>query len=480
MIAVPHSLSSYFSRHDEKISWRELVVLSVVISLLLFAFQGIKGNSVDPQADEKRYIFYSTALYEHGVFGLYYEQQDVPGFFEKHPDKPFAPTNANVPIYPMFVTGLMFLDRDFAETLVCFAHNVDGKGDIEACPSHYETVVIAQTLVSLVALLLVYMIALRLSRNRAMAWVSVFGAVISGIFTEFSTQFMTEIVILPVFFALMHLTLVFYDDRRLRWVFALGAVLGLLTLIRPSHLYLFYGFVLFFVGMIAVVRTKATFVRTLVLILGFVLCVSPWAMRNYNHFGSPKLTAGTYAGLVLSERIAYNRMSYAEWGASFLYWFPDVGDSLSEKFLPPSLYNKLGWEDGTYYRTYSKQIYFQNLEEAGGNDALLVYLLKEEILPDIVKHVMVSIPLALRASFVAKYWGVVGFIAFLVLLYTTMRRKDYRLLVMSLPVLYMVAFNAGVSVSIPRYNFPLIALYAFAMAWAVCSVSFRIYKPKDS
>jgi hypothetical protein len=47
------------------------------------------------------------------------------------------------------------------------------------------------------------------------------------------------------------------------------------------------------------------------------------------------------------------------------------------------------------------------------------------------------------------------------------RRKDYSILIMAAPLLFMVAFHAGLSVSIPRYNLPLIALYALAMAWYI-------------
>jgi hypothetical protein len=84
-----------------------------------------------------------------------------------------------------------------------------------------------------------------------------------------------------------------------------------------------------------------------------------------------------------------------------------------------------------------------------------------------VKHALVSLPLAWRAIFVSKYWGVAGLLCFVFVLIRRVRDGDRALLLASLPAWFMVAFHALVSISIPRYNLALIPLYAYAMAWTV-------------
>jgi hypothetical protein len=247
----------------------------------------------------------------------------------------------------------------------------------------------------------------------------------------------------------------------------MGSALAFLTLVRPSYLYLFYGFTTFFLTFALLKRHKTDILRFLLLGTVFIAAVSPWAIRNKVQFDSFALTSGNYAEAILLQRVSYNDMSWPEVAVSFLYWFPDFGDSLAQKIFPPALTAKLGWDQGSYYmqgQAYEAKIQALS-DQLGGSDKILNHLIFNQVLT--VKHMVLSLALAWRGLFIAKYWSVLGFISFAGLMVYTLRLGDYRLLALSLPIFFMVAFHAGLSVSIPRYNIPLVFPYALSMAWYI-------------
>lgn len=429
----------------------EWPVFFLIFTLALWLMKPSAESSHVFKGDDLRYISYAVSLHKYGVFGL----------ADNKPGEVPEPSNANAPFYPALMAGVMALDQNFADSLIC----VTEEGVKAKCAQHFDSFFFVQVVLAVLSLFLIYLTALQLSKNRAVGWLAAVLALASGVFDEFSYIFMTEILILPFFCALTLTCLLVYQDKRKIWIFVSAVLLAFLTLIRPSYLYLFYGFVLFFGVLVLLKRDQQTLLKFLILVLGFVLTVSPWALRNKAQFDSLTLTSGGYAEAILVQRINYNQMSWPEVGVAMIYWLPDFGDSLAKKMFPEHLHNKLGWHGKSYYaQQYKKQVR-ELSEQLGGADKILTHLIKEDILTP--KHIAVSIPLALRGTFIAKYWGLLGFIAFIALLVQSLRRKDYSVLIMSLPLFYMVAFHAGLSVSIPRYNLPLISLYALCMAWYI-------------
>lgn len=407
--------------------------------------------------DDTRYITYAVSLYHHGVFG--FSGSDI----SKIPE----PANANAPLYPAFVYGFMRLNEDLAKSLSCLIDH----GELYDCPQDFELFFRAQLFFALASLFLIYLIAVRLSKDRMQGWVAALVVLASGVFQHYTTIFMTEIMILPLFCALGLFTLLLYQEKKLIWAVACAVTLGLLTLVRPSYLYLFYAFALALFFMFCVRPSKKRVLRFAFLIVGFVITISPWALRNKAHFDSYALTTGGYAEAILIQRVNYNEMSWPEIGVAMVYWLPDFGDSLARQLFSSDLYERLGWDEGTYYgQGYDDRLNALS-KELGGQDKILSYLIKTELLS--LKHVAVSVPLALRGVFISKYWGLIGFVAWLSLVIWSLRRRQFDLLVLSLPAFFMVAFHAGLSVSIPRYNLPLMMLYAPAMAWYI-----RLYGTK--
>ena len=429
----------------------ERPVFFLVFALALWSMKPGSESSYTYQGDDLRYMSYAVSLDKYGVFGLLEGEADI--------EPPSG--NANAPLYPALLWAGMMLDQDFTNSLTCLVDVETRSG----CDEHFETFFVIQVFLGVVSLFLIYLLAVQLSRDRIIGWIAAVLAFGSGIFTEFAYLFMTEILIFPVFAGLLITCLKFYESKKLFWAVGIGILLAVLTLIRPSYLYLFYGFVLFFVVLAFLRRDKALFFQFVILVMSFILIVSPWALRNKINFNSFALTTGDYAEAVLVQRVNYNQMTWPEVGVAMIYWLPDFGDSLAGKIFPEQLYEKLGWGPGTYYAQHYGQHIKELSEDLGGKDKILGHLIKHEVLT--FKHIVVSIPLALRGTFIAKYWGLVGFIAFIALLIGSLRNRDFKILILSLPLLYMVAFHAGLSVSIPRYNLPLITLYALSMAWYI-------------
>lgn len=434
------------------------VFFLIFCALVLFVTRPTNHESHIFQGDDLRYISYAVALHEYSVFGL---------ADKNHIDHPPQTGNSNAPLYPLLLAGVMKLDQKFSESLIC----INRQGADKDCPQDFDVMFIIQSVLALLSLLLIYMLAYYFSNYRIMGWLAGFFALSSGVFQEYSFNFLTENMILPAFCALLLFCLLLYQRGDLSFLVWIGITLGVLTLVRPSYLYLFYSFALLFASLWAFQKNHRAGMRFLLLAAVFTVCVAPWAIRNKLQFNSYTLTSGGYAEAILVQRTNYNQMSWPEIGVAMIYWLPDFGDSLAREIFPQKLHARLGWDKGTYYaQGYGKQIETLS-RDLGGHDKILPHLIREEILS--LKHIAVSIPLALRGTFIAKYWSLIGFIAFITLSVHTVKRRNYALLVIAAPLFFMVAFHAGLSVSVPRYNLPLIALYALSIAWYV-----RLYGTK--
>ena len=273
--------------------------------------------------------------------------------------------------------------------------------------------------------------------------------------------------------------------RRVTWSAVAGALLALTGLTRPAFLYLIPAALL---ATAAIGRRRAA--RPLAAATaGAGLVLLPWIVRNTVTLGRPAITYG-YDSNTLVQRIAFNAMTWREYGQSYVCWLPD-GTSLGRRFFVPGGCDRFGWDDhaNSFYSLAHSRLLPQTLAAAGGYPHHLAYLLTHHVLRTPVWHVLVSIPLALRGAYVAHWWGFVLFCPALALtwaarpgaslpspLLDTWRddatsRTALRLL--AWPAWFMLAFNASVAVNQVRYNLMLIPLYAVAGAAALRRLACR-------
>lgn len=426
---------------------KRLDPLWYALAALLFVVAWRAGHSAvePPAADALRYLDYALNLAEHDVFGLTPRRGEgaVP-----------EPGRANTPLYPAFVAALIRpADLPALRCLATPAHTACDLGAV-------QRVVDVQLALAALSAVLVAVCALRLWGRRA-GWFALGAVFLSGELTGYAYTLLTENLVL-LFFALLTLTLCQLRHGRWPWALLQGVVLGALALTRPEFLYL--GAAIAFAWILLCLRRqgrRGTVVKTMCFAVAFISVIAPWSLRNVEHFGDGALTS-SYAGRILAQRTRYNHMSMRELGVAFVYWLPDFGDSWARRLFTPEAYARLGFGPGTYYST-GMQHHDEVAARAGGEQAVVVTLLREDVFAQPLKHALVSIALAWRAIFVAKLWGLVALLAFAYILW---RRPGARkqLLMLSLPAWFMLGFYANVSVSIPRYAVSFVPVFALTMA----------------
>lgn len=413
-----------------------------------------------PHSDAIRYITYALNLHDHAVFSL----------VDAGSANPPRASSAHSPLYPMWIATFMQIDPALTDSLRCAARK---NGNAAECPHAFRTIAAAQLVLAGVFLGCVWLFARRLSGNDLFAWVATLCALLARNPLQYANQFLTEALLVPLLGLFILFLTIAYQDRNPRWMLAAGAALGLAALTRPAYAYLFLAMTAVLAIVAAIRWARPLFVACILMALAYGAVVVPWMIRNKALDDRFALTTG-YAGDILSQRVAYNRMTWPEWGVSFVFWLPDFGDTLAQNLFAKPSYDKLGWDEGSYYATVAPALYKTFLSQVSSPDEMVGHILRTEILAQPVKHALVSLPLALRAVFVAKYWGIVGLACFLALAVHLLRRRDYTILLLSLPIWFMVGFHALVSVSIPRYNLALIPFYAYAMAWVLYATGCRV------
>jgi 4-amino-4-deoxy-L-arabinose transferase-like glycosyltransferase len=294
------------------------------------------------------------------------------------------------------------------------------------------------------------------------------------IFPGYASQLLTECTafFFVFLFNWLFVRILVHKDPGPTSILVAGAALGLLVLTRPSYQYLL-PFVVSVVFLWRAFGKRDGLRRGLgigvALGAAALVVLFPWALRNYLELG--QWTVGTGGPRVLVERLAYNTMTWPEWGVSFIYWLPDFGDNLARSVFAEDLWKRLTWyEPGSFYMMgrgeFFKTVYTKVAEQEPGNG--LAFLIREYIWGDLGKHLAVSISLALRGQWVGNY---VSFIGFLLLPFAILilygRGRAGAFVVYCLPSYFMLGFYAFVSVNVVRYNEPLIAIFALSIALVI-------------
>lgn len=258
------------------------------------------------------------------------------------------------------------------------------------------------------------------------------------------------------------------DWQRLAWSVLAGVLLALAALTRPAFLYLIPACAL---GGGLLARRRG-FWRVCAMLAGAVLTLAPWFVRNALVMGRPALTHG-YDSHTLVQRIAFDTMTWREYGLSYVCWLPD-GNETGRLLFGPGACDRFGWDEhqNSFYVLGLRHMLDETLAAAGGYEHHLGYLLQNYILRMPLKHLLVTIPLALRGAYVAHWWGFL--LAFACVWWTVaaVRRRGpasdakrfdrVAFLIVALPAWFMLAFNAAVAVNQVRYNLMLVPAYAAA------------------
>jgi hypothetical protein len=432
---------------------KNFALFSLCSLLGVFIYQSNFMETPRPIYDALRYIEYAVNIEEHNTFGL-----------GKNSPNKIIPGNENTPLYPLFLATVIKFDDNLKKSLLCLLKSRD-----ESCQLQLKSIINTQSFLIVITLCSIWLTTLILTTSTFTAWTAAIFALLSGELFYFSNRLLTESLIIPLFSTFVLALCLAYKTKQLRYHAISAFLLGLLTLTRPEYHYLFLA--MFTSQILFCLLRKNTFLwKSLLLVfVSYYAIVGPWQARNYHHFDNPSLT-GNYGGIILAYRTAYNEMSWAEWAVSFVYWFPDCGDSISKKIFPEKYYEKLTFDKGSYFLSGTEKLMKKIKAETDTPDQALDYLLKNEVIGNLFKHSMVTIPLFWRGIFVSKYWGVIGLFCFTIIVFRFRDPVNQKLIFLSLPAWFLAFLHAFISVNMPRYNLVLIPFYSISIAIVLCSI----------
>ncbi len=380
------------------------------------------------------------------------------------------------PAYPWLVSLVARVDPRLAATARCVADPAGGP--IAACPVDLGLLVPVQIALAAGTLLLVWLSAWVVSRSEPVAWAALALAAFGCYeYAAFAHRALTEALTCPLLAGFSLCLLLAVQSKSPLAAVGAGMLLGLASLTRPGYLYLAYaiaamvaGAALFLLLPAARRRLRRWIGLGALLSAATALVVTPWMIRNAAALGIVDLTSG-YGGFSLAQRVAYDAMTSEEFLAAWIYWLPDFGHSLARALFAPDAYRRLGWDESpaTYYSIGNAVIAPATLAAAGSPAAQVSYIVHTMILPHLPKFILVTIVLAWRGLWFGKYFSLLAFPMFVGATAAQLCRRRLDLAVLAAPSLFMLFFQAAVSVSTARYNVSFIP--AFSIAAALCLVA---------
>lgn len=431
---------------------RQALLALLVAGLAMLWLVAARPAAAPPTSDARFYTRLALGVSDFGVYGEFRGAARAP-----------TPAMEILPLYPLFLATLVQTDAALGDSLRCA---LTPRAEVAACPRHYATLVRVQTTLLALAAWLVWLTAWTWTGRTRVAWLALGVTLPAGVLPEFAPLALTENLTLPLggLFCL-GLALAVREARPWRGALVMGLALGLLALTRPSFWYLLLAMAACAALLAPWSRCRsAALALAMSAALGAVL-VTPWLVRNVLEFDTLAMSGGPYGGRTLMQRAAYNDMRWDEFGAAFLFWLPDFGDSLARALLPASSVERLGWEQDSFYQASVRRV--RAALRAGAGVVDLDTVLREEVLARPVAHARATLVLAWRGLFIGKTWGLVAWLCALTVALREARRRDWSLPLLFAPAVFLCLFQAAVSVSIPRYNLLLLTPLALAIALQV-------------
>ena len=406
-----------------------------------------------------------------------------------------------VPLYPLWLTMWMRIDPDYRGYLQCLRFNLPywsgGKvirdGDTSLCRHLDNAGFYVQALLGAIGTGLVWLAGWLASGRPMVAHLSAFFAVYAGQWLVLGgNAHVPESLVIPLFAGVNVCLawLVLSGVRRRRGgarlrttavAITCGLLLGALALVRPP-----YEFLLAALPAAAAVwmlrdrpRRRAIVVVTAWILVSALLVVTPWLVRNYTEKGFVGFTEG-YGPWILMERLAYNNMAWHQWLAAFPRWSGRGGHRLALEWFG---------KDTVRWLKYGEPEVRERRISGGGHlltnvatgDQLGVVL--ERVWAELPRHLVVSVPLAWRGMDQTRNipYGSVCWLLVVLGFVLGSRRNRSVLAALAFCPFFVLAINALVSVSVPRYSIgllmPLSVGVALPVAWMLEGAWSRMRRP---
>lgn len=454
------------------ISNRTHIIVAFVTCLLIAITQNLTAETILQNGDAEYYIGSAIDLKEKNIFtdSFYRPEALATG--------PNGEGMFMGPLYPAVLSIFMHADRKFYDNSKCFITAPNPK---KQCSQEHHSYRAFTTLALAISYLMIWAIALTLAhRKYTVAWGAILLCILCTPYTQPFFSVRTETLLIPLYSLASFFALIGHQRSRKSYWLLSGIFLGLATLTRPSMLYIFYLGILFLVAKYALefFKLRTSFDKKMLLlpacfILGFAACTAPWVVRNEVIFNEPLISKG-YAPNIFSQRVAFNDMRVDEWLASFIIYQPSLGRNLENK-LPLRSYERLiRRSKNSFYKVGNYSLRPEYKKRFPGQDYFPA-LVKEQFLPNIPKHIMVTLSLTWRGIWVGNNWNNLIIPLFLAFSAFALTRPWTLYWIAAAPPILMTGFHGFVSVGVPRYNLILIPVASFAAAYVIyCFALFTI------
>lgn len=433
------------------------LLLCALVSLVVVALQIVVQEPEPRQPDEQFYLTIANDIHQHGVFSTARARGVLA------PDSQPPPSdNYSGPLYPAMLALLAQGAPGIERALDCAASAAVTKWS--ECEG-VDLTSLFRLQATLGALsLLGALIAFRSVEARpAFAWVALVVLLGFGLQARLATSVLPDgvsLAALLLFAGAFCAALV--REHVSNWI-ACGVCLGLAALARPSALYLLPLLIPFLI-----VRRGG--LRAILLMgTGLALVVGPWVARNAIMLDQVAFTGGSYGGITLAQRVAYNMMTLQEWLAAFVYWLPDFGDKLAATLFEPATYERLRFDAPSgFYALGNSEVLAEARARANRDDGVLDVLVRYWILEAPLTHIVTTAPLFLRGLWIVGYAGLFAvlfaWVPFVAAPDASTRRRFFHL---ALPFVLLAGLHAAATINIPRYNFGLSIVYAAILAYLI-------------
>ena len=417
-----------------------------------------------PDGDASRYIVLGANLYQHGVLS------NQPFHVETAP-APALPVGGPLTAFELALA--MAADPVTRRSFVCFLTGGD-------CPFEFPGLRALHVVELALFLAALGWITLRVTGRTHIAWLAVATALVCRELTFDAKLVLTE----PLFLAavggfLAGWLAVWERPESLFRGALLGFALAATILVKPVFQAIVPLTVLFYAAA-ALAPGRGPGIRRILPAGALCLTVclatlAPFYLYFHACCGTAALADPSLLEAALSHRVAYNAMSPREWLAGWIYYLPDFGDVLAPALFPDLAPFRLGWGDQSYY-VHGRDVLHLQARAHTAPDPATSYLIETHVLAHPLWHAATSALLLWRGLFVGKLWGLIA-LPFLVA-YPLIPSAPNRLafVVLLLPILAVAAIQAGLSVSISRYNLALILPMSLSFAWCLTALVLRLDK----
>jgi len=427
--------------------------------LLIFVVLGLVGanSRILPLSigDQGFYVGIAYDIRHTGVFTNGY-------VFAEGPREAAHPAGMRfTPLYPALLAAVASVDPVFGRSLDCVAA---GFGEDASCARAAPLLRGVQYGLLALVFWLVWSLARRVSGDGLTGWLALGLALCCApMLARFANNAMTEIVALSFATCAIAAGVRGLDRPGWGWFAVAGLCAGCATLTRPA-----FQAACLAAPMAALLvarhRDRRLWAGMGAYLLAALVVIGPWVLRNALVLGTPGLTAG-YGPQVLVQRLAFDQMTWFEWRLAFLCWLPD-GNGLGDLLFGQGACHRFGWSDtpDTFYEIGNGPLMQSTLAAAGGWDGMTGYMVRQMVLPDLGKYLLVTLPLALRGAVIAHWWGGVLAPVCMVATISALRRRDVAFLMVSLGPWLMLGLAAAVAVNQERYNHLLMVPYSISGA----------------